>query len=422
MGAFLQLLAERKIEIGALITHRFPIERAACAYELIAGTSGEQSLGVVIQYSGDFETARTLQLVPKPPADVTLVASAPAKEIAIGLFGAGAFAVETLVPAIRGSGTASLVGVCAATGAHARHAAKKFGFSYCTTDEAQLIEDAGINTIVIATRHHLHARQVLAALEKGKHVFCEKPLCLSEDELRSIVRARLGNAPSQRPALTVGFNRRFGPMTRQMKSFLSPISEPLALHYRINAGYLHPDHWVNDREQGGGRILGEVCHFVDLMMFLAASTIVEVEGRTLGNSGRYSGDNVLARLRFANGSEGTITYLANGDRSFAKERLEVFGGGAVAVLDDFRSLQLVRNGRKQTIHSRWRQNKGHHEEWSAFVQFILGRSDAPIDFHELVCSTLATLRIQESVATGKRLGVNTAEFIDAALHPSSPNE
>ena len=133
----------------------------------------------------------------------------------------------------------------------------------------------------------------------------------------------------------VGYNRRFAPMTTQLKSFLAPISEPMALHYRVNAGYLPPDHWVNDREQGGGRILGEVCHFVDLLMFLVASPIAEVEAHALRSSQRYSGDNVLISIRFANGSEGTISYLANGDRAFSKERLEVFGGGAVAVLEDF---------------------------------------------------------------------------------------
>ncbi len=168
----------------------------------------------------------------------------------------------------------------------------------------------------------------------------------------------------------VGFNRRFAPMAARMKSFLAPISEPLALHYRINAGYLPPDHWVNDREQGGGRILGEVCHFVDLLMFFAGSPIVEVEARALGNSGRYSGDNVLVSLRFENGSEGTISYLANGDRAFSKERIEVFGGGSTAVLEDFRRLELVRNGRKETIHARWRQDKGHRGEWAAFVQSV----------------------------------------------------
>ena len=313
----------------------------------------------------------------------------------------------------------TLISVCAANGSHAKHAANKFGFRDCTTDESQLIHDPRVNTVVIATRHHLHARQVLAALAAGKHVFCEKPLCLSEDELRSIVRAYLGIVPSERLALMVGFNRRFAPMTARLKSFLAPISEPLALHYRINAGHLPADHWVNDREQGGGRILGEVCHFVDLLMFLADSPVVEVEARAVGNAGRYSGDNVLASLRFANGSEGTISYLANGDRSFAKERIEVFGGGTAAVLEDFRRLELVRDGRKETIHSRWRQDKGHRGEWAAFSDFARRPGEAPIRFEDLVCSTLATLRIDESVATGKRLPVDAASFLEVS---SSQNE
>src|SRR5260370_19986675 len=158
-------------------------------------------------------------------------------------------------------------------------------------------------------------------------------------------------------------------MILRMKEFPAPSSEPMALHYRINAGYLPSDHWVNDREQGGGRILGEVCHFVDLMMFLASSPITEVEGRTLRRSPRYSGDNVLISIRFANGSEGTLSYLANGDRAFSKERLEVFGGGAVAVLEDFRRLELVRDGRQQTVRSRSRQDKGHRGEWEGFADF-----------------------------------------------------
>jgi predicted dehydrogenase len=217
----------------------------------------------------------------------------------------------------------------------------------------------------------------------------------------------------------VGFNRRFAPMVTTMKSFLAPIAEPLALHYRVNAGHLPADHWVNDREQGGGRILGEVCHFVDLLMFLAGSPIMEIEARAIGNSGRYSGDNVVISLRFGNGSEGTISYLANGDRAFSKERIEVFGGGSTAVLEDFRRLELVRNGRKETIHSRWRQDKGHRGEWNAFAQCVLRRSEPPIRFEDLVCATLATLRIDESVATGKRLAVEAADVLDAALGPSS---
>jgi len=416
LEAFVQLLAENKVNIAPLITHRFPIERAQGAYELIAGNSREAFLGVVIQYSETTNDSRMLTLVQSTGTPTPVAARAG---VSVGLLGAGAFAAGTLVPALKASSNTKLVAVCAATGSHAQHAAKKFGFSYCTTDDARLFHDPAINAVVIATRHHLHANQVLAALAERKHVFCEKPLCLSEDQLRSIVRSYLAIPAADRPALMVGFNRRFAPMIARMKSFLSATSEPLALHYRVNAGYLPSDHWINDREQGGGRVLGEVCHFVDLLMFLTASPIVEVEARPVGSAARYSGDNVLVALRFANGSQGTIGYLANGDRVFSKERIEVFGGGAVAVLDDFRTLELVRGGRKETMHSRWRQDKGHRSEWAAFAQQVQRGSEALVPFEDLVCSTLATFRIDESVSTGKRLEVDTAAFLGDALRSSN---
>src|SRR5882672_4686598 len=279
MEAFLQLLAEKKIHVGELITHRFPIERVQDAYDLITGKQGKPFLAVVTQYSETVDILRTLELVPKAPATVPSAQIAPASTLSIGLLGAGVFA-GTIVPALKAA-NAELVGVCTATGANANHAAKKFGFGYCTTDAAQIIGDPAINTVVIATRNHLHAGQVLAALAAGKNVFCEKPLCLFEDELRAIIHAHHGTGA--RLQLMVGFNRRFAPMVVRMKSFLAQISEPLALHYRVNAGYLPGDHWVNDRELGGGRILGEVCHFVDLLVFLASSPVVEVEARALGN-------------------------------------------------------------------------------------------------------------------------------------------
>jgi predicted dehydrogenase/threonine dehydrogenase-like Zn-dependent dehydrogenase len=416
MEAFLQFLAEKKVNVEPLITHRFAIEDAPKAYQLITGKSAQPFLGVVIEYSETFDAAK-LALVTKPDA----VAPAPkpaADVVSVGLLGAGVFASGTLVPALKAASNTKLIGVCTATGSRSHYAEQKFGFQYCTTDEDRLVHDPAINTVVIATRHHLHAPQVLAALRAGKNVFCEKPLCLTEDELRSIVKVYFGTDPAHRPGLMLGYNRRFAPMTAQLKSFLIPISEPLALHYRVNAGYLPPDHWVNDREQGGGRILGEVCHFVDLLAYLAASPVTEVEGRALKNSGRYSGDNVMISIRFANGSEGTISYLANGDRAFSKERLEVFGGGTAAVLEDFRQLDLSRNGTKKTVHSRWRQDKGHHSEWAAFENALRQGGDAPIPFDELVTSTLATLRVQESVGTGQRLTVDTSAFIAAAMHHS----
>jgi predicted dehydrogenase/threonine dehydrogenase-like Zn-dependent dehydrogenase len=417
MEAFVQLLSDKKLDISGLITHRFPIERAQSAYDLISGRSREPFLGVVIQYAGNAEATHELAVVPK-------LAAVPQRHVSnngasVGLLGAGVFATGTLLPALKASSKTTLVSVCAATGPHAQHALAKFGFRQCTTDEMQLMQDPAINTIVIATRHHLHARQVLGSLAAGKNVFCEKPLCLTEEELQSIVAAYFAWPESERPALMVGFNRRFAPMAVRMKSFLSSTCEPLALHYRVNAGSLPADHWVNDREQGGGRILGELCHFIDLLSFLAGSPICEVETRALGNSGRYSGDNVIVSIRLANGSEGTISYLANGDRSFPKERIEVFGGGSAAVLEDFRRLELVRNGSKEVVHSRWRQDKGHRAEWDAFAEAVERHAEEPIGFVELVSSTLATLRVDEAVASGKRLAVDGAGFLNALQRTSA---
>jgi predicted dehydrogenase len=419
MEAFLSLLSERKINLGPLITHRFPVERAHTAYELITGRSRQPFLGVVIQYSGSEDVSQRPALVPETPADVRRLCASG--NPAVGLLGAGAFASSTLVPAMQAASNTSLVSVCTSTGAHAKDAARKFGFRTCTCDEGELIRNSDVNTVVVATRHHLHARQVLSAIAAGKNIFCEKPLCLSEEDLRSIVRAYEAVPSEERPVLMVGFNRRFAPMVARMKTFLSHISEPLALHYRINAGYLPPDHWVNDREQGGGRILGEVCHFIDLLMFLAGSPIVEVEARTVGALARYSGDNVLIDLRFARGSEGTISYLANGDRAFSKERIEVFGGGRAVVLEDFRHLELVHNGHKETIRSRFRQDKGHRAEWAAFAQSVQQHSEPPIPFQEIVCSTLATFCVEESLATGKRVPVDGAASFAQAQQMSRPH-
>lgn len=424
MEVFLHLLAGGKISIQPLITHRFPIECAQKAYELIAGNSNEPSLGVVIQYP-ESDDAPLRNEPPDEARRLSLVSSEAiprqmenAGEVSIGVLGAGVYATGTLIPALRDASGAALIGLGAATGSHAQNAAKRFGFRYCATDENQLLHDSAIHAIVIATRHHLHAKQVQAALAAGKHVFCEKPLCLCEDELRSIVRACLGIPTARRPVLMVGFNRRFAPMVVRMKSFLAQTSEPLALHYRVNAGCLPPDHWINDPEQGGGRILGEVCHFIDLLMFMASAPITEVEARSLGDNGRYSGGNVTISLRFANGSEGTISYLANGDRSFSKERLEIFGGSAVAVLDDFRRLELVRDGRKEIVRSRWRQDKGHRAECEAFIESVRQKKQAPISFEDIVCSTLAALRAAESVSTGNRLTVDATGFIDSACRAS----
>jgi predicted dehydrogenase len=248
---------------------------------------------------------------------------------------------------------------------------------------------------------------VKAALRSGKHVFCEKPLCLNEVELNSIVAARDEQA-SSRQLLMVGFNRRFAPLAVRLKSFLKDVREPLALNYRVNAGFLPVDHWLNDPLQGGGRVLGEVCHFVDFLCFLADAPAMEVETRSLPNPGPYSNDNIVCSLRFANGSQGTISYLANGDKSYSKERIEVFGGGSTAVLEDFRRLELVRGGNRRVYRSLLRQDKGHRGEWEVFITAIQTGAESPIPFREVVNATLATFALEESRCLAKPVAVSKA--------------
>ena len=411
MEAFVDLLAQGKLDLKPLITHRFPVERLKAAYELITGKVHGPSLGVLITYSEAAEPLYRLELV--APKSATAVE----QSVSVGMFGAGGFATSTLLPAMKQVGGLQLAGICSATGPHALHAARKFGFRYCVTDEAQILCDDSVNTAVIATRHHLHAAQVLASAAAGKHVFCEKPLCLNEDELGDIVRAFHRPLSARHLRLMVGFNRRFAPMALRMKRFLSAISEPLMLHYRVNAGFIPQDHWVNDPEQGGGRILGEVCHFVDFLAFLAGASPIEVQTRNVANPGRYSGDNVAISLAFANGSLGTITYIANGDKSYSKERVEVFGGGAIAILEDFRRLDLSHDGRKQTVRSHWRQDKGHRGEWQAFAACLREGTEAPIPFAEIISTTLVTIRAVESQSSGKPMTVDSSEFIRTHTNP-----
>jgi len=412
LAAFLQFIADGKLNLPSLITHRFPMEQAARAYDLITGTTREFFLGVLITYAGA-ESGTTPNLSEKIPVSAVAPSSG---SIGLGVLGAGSFAQNTLLPALKAIPGVSFIGVCNATGPRSRNAAEKFGFSYCANSESELLQDPKISAVLIATRHHLHASQALAALRAGKAVFCEKPLCLSEDELAALVCAA---AEDHAPFLMVGFNRRFAPMAVEMKRFLSEIHEPLAIHYRVNAGYIPADHWVNDSEQGGGRILGEVCHFVDFLCFLAGACPIEVQALTVGNPGQYSMDNVVASLKFANGTLGTISYLANGDKSASKERVEVFGGGSVAILEDFRRLELVRNGRKQITRARWGQDKGHKAEMQAFVDALRGKTPPPIPFEQVVGSTLATLRLRNSCQTGQPLTVQLSEFVASSLQEKS---
>ena len=256
--------------------------------------------------------------------------------------------------------------------------------------------------MLISTRHHLHARQVIAALEAGKDVFVEKPLCLTEDELAEIeqIHSRQAAGRGRPPVLMVGYNRRFAPMCRRIREHFADVDEPLVAHYRVNAGYLPLDHWTQDPETGGGRIVGEVCHFVDTLAFLAGALPVRVYARALANGGRYRDDNLSATIEMADGSIGLVTYVANGPSALAKERLEVFGGGSGAVLDNYRTLELMRGSRRRVERARLRQDKGHRAELEAFVAAVRDRAESPIPLADSVAVARATLAIVRSLREG----------------------
>ena len=407
MDAFIRLLSDGKLDVKPLITHRFGISDAVAAYDVINGGAREASLGVLIVYSDQAGQDRKLQLVKK-----TAAPKRDGEAVNVGVLGAGSFAMSTLLPAMKRVRGARLLGICAGSGPHARRGGEKFGFQYCSTEEASILNDREVNTVVVATRHHLHARQVVAALEAGKHVFCEKPLCLNEADLAEVVRVYSGQMKKSR-LLMVGFNRRFAPMAIRMKTFLGQMGGPFTIHYRVNAGFVPPDHWVNDPEQGGGRLLGEVCHFIDFVSFLAAAHPIEVHASDVATSWQSSGHNILVQLKFADGSCGTISYLVNGDRAYSKERVEVFGGNAVAILEDFRRLELVRHGRKKVLRTHFRQDKGHRAEIATFFEAIRAGLESPIAFSDIVSTTLATLRAAESRTTGRSSMIDAAAFIAA---------
>lgn len=406
LKTFLGFLAEGKIRVQPLISHRFSIAEAPRAYDLILGKSGETPLGIVLTYAQAAEAPeRALR-----PVNGESAPAISSEEPRIGLLGAGNFALGVLLPAIRAAEGTRLVGVCSATGLSAMHAARKFGFSYATTDPGRIFNDPGVSTVVIATPHRQHAAQVLATLAGRKNVFCEKPLCLAEDELADILRV-WANSEQPAPQLTVGFNRRFAPMALRLKEFLAGQPGRPILHCRVNAGPPPADGWMRDSEEGG-RLLGEACHFVDLLSFLTGEIPERVFARTLAGDGPTQ-DTAAIHLEFSGGSLGTITYASNGDRSFPKERIEAFCGGSAAALDDFRRLELVRNGRRTTIASRWRQDKGHRGEWRAFVAGLKeGRS--AISLQAIVSSTLATLRIAESLRRGTPVEVGAELFMRSA--------
>ncbi|HUJ11928.1 MAG TPA: bi-domain-containing oxidoreductase [Verrucomicrobiae bacterium] len=366
MEAFLQLLASKRIAVAPLVTHTFAIADAPKAYQLITGKTGERSVGVLLKY--DQRDSRPQSMETSAPTGAAL-----ASPVVLGVIGAGNHAQGVLLPQFKANPDVALRAVCTATGAKAQKAKEKFGFQACTTDWHEIVSDPAVNTVVIATRHDLHATIVGEALRAGKSVFCEKPLCLREDELEEIVRT---TEETKNTRLMVGFNRRFAPFAAKTRE----MATPLVMRYRVSVGPLPHGHWAADPEIGGGRILGEVCHFVDFLQSTARAKPVRVFAQGFG------GDNVQVAVRFADGSVGSIDYFDVADPSLGKEQFEVFGDGKHLVVNEFR-------------------DKGQAEEVRQFVQAVKTGGPMPIALDQIVASTRATFAILRSLQTGQAIEI-----------------
>jgi predicted dehydrogenase len=391
--AVIELMAKGKLNVKPLISHRFPIEKAAAAYEVIKGKTKESLLGVLLTYpDGERRAASPMVHFPTPTKRTA--------EVKLGVLGAGNFANAVLLPAIQKAGNVELVGIASSGGLHAQHTGRKFGFRYATSSDDDIINDPDINTIAILTRHDTHAELAIKVLKAGKHVFIEKPLATTPEQLSKIEkRLRTTN----HTILTLGFNRRFAPLAQLLSSFLSHRAEPVHVHYRVNAGYLPLNHWTQDPALGGGRIIGEACHFIDFITFLVGATPINVSAHALPDNGKYREDNVSMIFTFPDGSLGTVDYLANGDKSFAKERVEIFCGGKIAVLDDFRSLELVEDGRHKTIKGA--QDKGWKGEWIALIKSINQGGGPPIPYEQLIGVTESTFAAVESMRVNQEVEI-----------------
>ena len=390
--AVLDMLAEARLDVAPLVSHRFTIDDAARAYQVVGGS--EPSLGIVLSFPRGIEQAeaaaqvRTVS-VRSPPIAGASLPSGYDGHLSLSVIGAGNYAGAVLVPAFKEAG-AGLRRIASSGGVTSVHLGRKFGFEQATTDTAGLLADEGANAVVVATRHDTHARYVLQALAAGKHVFVEKPLALRHEDLDEIAAA----AQAAQRLLMVGFNRRFAPQVQKIQALLAGAPGPKSLVMTVNAGAIPANHWTQDAEVGGGRLVGEGCHFIDLLRFLAGTPITQHQVLAMQAGTR---DSFTINLRFACGSLGTIVYLANGSKAFPKERLEVFAAGRVLQLDNFRRMTGYGWPGFKSMNL-WSQDKGQAECAKAFCDAIRTGGPSPIPLSELMEVGKVTLDLGQALS------------------------
>jgi predicted dehydrogenase len=402
IGCVLEQIAAGKLDVARLTSHEFSIEVGEKAYELL-GDADQASLGLVLTYP---------DLPPEAHLgrQVTLSAARrPSRSGHVGVssLGAGNFASLVLLPGLAKLPKVRLRAVCSARGVRATIRAERFGFELAATSAEELWNDPATDAVLVLTRHDLHAEQALAGLRAGKHLLVEKPLAIDSAQLDAFEEG-LSSLGADAPLWMVGFNRRFAPATTRVRDYFKGVSAPLTLNLRMNAGPIPREHWTQDSEVGGGRLIGEACHFLDLAVFLTGARITRVFAESVapGGSAGSGEDQAAILLRLDDGSIASVSYFAGGDKSFPKERIEVFGGGRVAVIDDFQSVSLTREG-KTEHESLGNRDKGHHAELEAFLEAIRAGGPAPIPPQDLLNVSRATLAVVESLNTGLPVLVDT---------------
>jgi len=394
--AVLDMLASRALDVESLIAHRFPIEEAAAAYDVLAG--GGSGLGIVLRYP-DATTRSDEELIGQRTLQHISTPIPPGQRPRVAVIGAGNYAMRALLPTLAEL-PVTLDAVASSGGVSSQQAAKKFGFRRSTTDTSGLLRDPAIDAVIITTRHDTHVPLTVRALNEGKHVFVEKPLAIDRDgldQLRTAYEA-LG-ADGRAPVLSVGFNRRFSPQAVKMRSLLAGVKERQAVIVTVNAGILPPEHWLNNPVVGGGRLIGEGCHFIDLARFLVGHPIERVQATAL-ESGHGPRDSVTMTMDFADGSTATLHYLSNGHQAFPKERVEVFCGGRILQLDNFRKLRGF-GWPGFTKFNLWRQDKGHAACLAAFFAAVERGGPSPVAFAELCEVTEASFQAVEQLQAGR---------------------
>ncbi|MEB8346294.1 bi-domain-containing oxidoreductase [Flavobacteriaceae bacterium KMM 6898] len=384
MEAFLQLLARKTVNLKPLITHVFNIAEAEKAYDIVLGKTEEPHIGILLKYDESEDKLKTIYNVN----------ATPISKINAGFIGAGSFAQSYLIPNVK-VGKGSLDTVVTTKGITAKNVAKKFGFNKASSDATDVFSNSQINTLFIATPHNSHAKYVIEGVQAKKHIFVEKPLAMNYEELEEVKKVYGSSATK----LMVGFNRRFSPIAQELKKRFKGADEPLVINIRVNAGFIPKEHWTQLEEVGGGRIVGEMCHFIDLMQFFTDAKPVSVfaDCITSENSLITVDDNISVLVKFSDGSIGNLIYVANGDKSLPKEHIEVFCAGKVGIINDFKD-GVFHSGNK--VEKLKMAGKGHKQEILAFIDALTSEKNSPISFESIYNTTLVTFKIQDSLKTG----------------------